>query len=455
MKIIVIGAGKVGYTVAEQLIAEGHDVVIVDTSRDVLRDALDSLDAIGVHGNGAVSSVLLEAGADNCGLLIALTGSDELNLLSCLIASRLGAGGTIARVRNPEYHRDLGIVSESLSLTMALNPEYEAALEIFRILKYPSAISVDIFSRGKVDLVSFEVGEECLLCGKSVREAFSSLSFNVLACAVNRDTEVFIPRGDFEIKSGDIVAAMIPPDEINGFFKQINIPVKKVKSVMIVGGGVIAEYLASELCRAKCAVTVIEKDRERAENLSFLFPDANIVCADGTDRDMLLEEGLSSCDALCSLTGFDEENIFLSLFAQGVREDIKTVTKVNKIAFKELTGILDMGSVVYPKYITSDKILRHVRAKCNNAGGGLENLYRILGNKAEALEFSVSENSPLADKPIFKLPLKPDVLIGAVTRKDEVFIPHGTDRLLPGDAVTVVTLIQGLSDLEDILRDDL
>lgn len=303
--------------------------------------------------------------------------------------------------------------------------------------------------------MSFEAGEECLLCGKSVRDAFSSLSFNVLACAVNRDSEVFIPRGDFEIKAGDIVAAMIPPDEINGFFREINIPVKKVKSVMIVGGGVIAEYLAGELCRAKCAVTVIEKDRERAENLSFLFPDANIVCADGTDRDMLLEEGLSSCDALCSLTGFDEENIFLSLFAQGVREDIKTVTKVNKIAFKELTGILDMGSVVYPKYITADKILRHVRAKCNNAGGGLENLYRILGNKAEALEFSVSENSPLSDKPLFELPLKPDVLIGAVTRGDEVFIPHGTDRLLPGDAVTVVTLIHGLSDLEDILRDDL
>ncbi len=453
MKIIVIGIGKVGYTVAEQLIMENHDVVLVDTSRDTLRDALGSLDAIGVSGNGATRETLIEAGVSESGLVIALTGSDELNLLCCLIAKRLGAKATIARVRNPDYHRDLDITAESLGLTMAINPEQEAAREIYRILKFPTAINVDVFSKGMIDLVSFEVCQGSTLCDKTVREAFSSIGYNVLACAVERLEEVYIPKGDFIIREGDIVAAMIPPNEITHFFKAAGIPVKRVKEVMIIGGGVIAEYLVSELLSLNMKVTVIERDREVAKNLSFRFPHANIVCGDGTNRDLLLEQGLANTDAVCSLTGFDEENIFLSLYSKNTFRNIKTVTKVNKIAFQELTGILDIGSVVYPKYTTANKILQHVRARQNNVGSSVETLYKIIDNKVEALEFHVAEDSLVAGQSLIELRLKKGVLIGAVTRGGKPFIPHGSDRLMPGDSVVVVTTLAGLDDLDSIIED--
>jgi trk system potassium uptake protein TrkA len=453
MKIIVIGIGKVGYTVAEQLIMENHDVTLVDTSRDALRDALGSLDAIGIHGNGASSAILLEAGVADSGLVIALTGSDELNLLCCLVAKRLGAKGTIARVRNPEYHKDLDMVSDSLGLTMAINPEHEAALEIFRILKFPTAINVDIFSKGMIDLVSFEVCSGCVLCDKPVKQSFSNIGYNVLACAVHRHDGVYIPNGDFVIREGDVVAAMIPPHEIQDFFKSVGIPVKRVKNAMIIGGGVIAQYLVKELLNLNINITIIEKDREIAKNLSFLFPSVNVVCADGTNREVLLEEGLHNTDAVCSLTGFDEENIFLSLYAKNIESDIKTVTKVNKIAFQELTGILDIGSVVYPKYITANKILQHVRARQNNVGSNVETLYKIIDNKVEALEFHVAEDSLAANRTLIEMTLKPDVLIGAITRDGKPFIPHGNDRLLPGDSVVVVTTMTGLSDLDSIIEE--
>ncbi len=453
MKIIVIGVGKVGYTVAEQLIAEKHDVVLVDTSKNTLRDALNSLDAISINGNGAVSPTLLEAGVSESELVIALTGSDEVNLLCCLVAKKLGAKGTIARVRNPEYHRDLDLVSDSLGLTMAVNPEHEAALEIFRILKFPTARSVDIFSKGMIDLVSFEVVEGSSLSGRAIKDSFRDLNFDVLACAVHRHDDVFIPNGDFVIETGDVVAAMIPPEEILHFFHAIGNPVKKVKNVTIIGGGVIAQYLVRELEALNLNVTIIEKDRENAKHLSFLFPRANVVCADGTNRDILLEEGLSHTDAVCCLTGFDEENIFLSLFAKNEVHDIKTITKVNKIAFQELTGILDIGSVIYPKYTTADKILQHVRARQNNVGSSVETLYKIIDNKVEALEFHVADDSRVAHRTLLEMKLRDGVLVGAVTRDGKPFIPHGLDSLLPGDSVVVVTTISGLSDLDSILEE--
>ncbi len=453
MKIIVVGIGKVGYTVAEQLIAEKHDVVLVDTSKEALRDALSSLDAISVHGNGATRPTLIEAGVEECELLIALTGSDEVNLLCCLIAKKLGARGTIARVRNPEYHGDLDLVSESLGLTMAVNPEHEAALEIFRILKFPTAINVDIFSKGMIDLVSFEVVPGSTLVDVPIKDSFSNLNFDVLACAVHRHDDVFIPNGDFVIKEGDVVAAMIPPEEIPHFFKAIGNPVKKVKNVMIIGGGVIAQYLVRELEALNVDVTIIEKDRENAKHLSFLFPHAQVVCADGTNRDILLEQGLHNIDAVCSLTGFDEENIFLSLYAKNISPNIKTVTKVNKMAFQEVTGILDIGSVVYPKYTTANKILQHVRARQNNVGSSVETLYKLIDNQVEALEFHVAEDSRVAHRTLLEMKLRQGVLVGAVTRDKHPFIPHGLDSLLPGDSVVVVTTIQGLSDLDSILEE--
>jgi len=448
LKIIVVGIGKVGYTVAEQLVAEGHDVTLIDTNENVLNEALGELDVIAVGGTGASRKVLVEAGVDECDLLIALTGSDETNLLICLLARKLGANGTIARVRNPVYNEDISLIRDSLGLSMAINPEREAADEILRILKFPSAKNIDIFAKGKVNMVSFVADKRCYLCGKPIKETFSKL--NALACAVERKNNIFIPYGDSVIKENDIVAVLVSPDEIPSFFKSIGLPVNSIQSTIIIGGGRIAHYLAVEMARLKMKTTIIERKPEEAERLSYLLPNANVICGDGTNRGLLMEEGLGNASAICCLTGFDEENIVLSLFAKSVDPNIKTIAKVNKLAFQEVVNSLDIGSIIYPKYITANQILQHVRAKQNNIGSNVETLYKIIDNKVEALEFHVSEDSELVNTTLEEMSLRNNVIIGAINRKGKVFIPHGKDKLEIGDSVIIVTTISGLSDLDDI-----
>ncbi len=450
MNIIVVGIGKVGYTVAEQLTAEMHDVTVIDTNENVLADTIEELDVQGIHGNGASRKVLVEAGIEECDLLIALTGVDETNLLCCLLANKLGANGTIARVRNPEYNEDIRLIKDSLGLTMSVNPEREAAEEIFRILRFPSAKNVDIFARGKVELISFVANSKCELCGKSIKDSFSEIKAKALICAVERKNEVIIPNGDTVINENDTVVLLAEPREITPFFKEVNIPITGVKNVMIIGGGKVALYLASELERHNIATTIIEQNRATAENLSELLPEANIICGDGTNRSLLIEEGLLDVDAICCLTGIDEENILLSMYAKSVAPETKTITKVNKISFQEVISSLDIGSVVYPKYITANLILQHVRARKNNIGNNVETLYKIIDNKVEALAFHVSEDSLLIDKTLEEIQFKNNVIIGCINRKGRVFIPHGKDTLKADDSVIVVTTISGLSELDDI-----
>ena len=450
MNIIVVGIGKVGYTVAEQLSSENHDVTVIDTNESVLSDTIEELDVQGILGNGATRKVLVDAGIDECDLLIALTGSDEINLLCCLLANKLGANGTIARVRSPEYNEDIRLINDSLGLTMAVNPEKEAAEEIFRILRFPSAKNVDIFAKGKVDLVSFVANSKFTLCGNTIKDSFAKIKAKALICAIERGDEVFIPNGDTVIRENDTIAVLAPPREITPFFKEVNIPVTGVKNVMIIGGGKLALYLAVQLKRHNIDTTIIEKNQATAENLSFILPDANIICGDGTNRSLLVEEGLLDVDAVCCLTGIDEENILLSLYAKSVTPETKTITKVNKISFQEVIRSLDLGSVIYPKYITANLILQHVRARENNIGSNLETLYKIIDNKVEALEFHVSEDSRLVDITLEELQLKKNVIVGCINRKGNVFIPHGKDTLKIGDTVIIVTTIPGLSDLDDI-----
>lgn len=450
MRIIVVGIGKVGYTVSEQLAQEMHDVIVIDTNAVALAAATRDLDIIGVNGNGASYSVLQEAGIEDCDLLIALTGSDEVNLLCCLLARKLGANGTIARVRNPVYHEELGLLKDSLGLTMAVNPEREAAAEILRILKFPSAKNIDIFAKGKIDLVSFVADKRCTLCGLQIKDSFSKIKAKALICAVERNQQVFIPMGDFTILENDIVAVLASPYDITAFFKEIGIPVNSVKNTMIIGGGRIAHYLAVELSRLNMNTTIIEKDPTVAENLSFLLPRANVICGDGTDRSLLLEEGLSAMNAICCLTGFDEENVLLSLYAKGIVPNIKTITKVNRTTFQEVIRSLDVGSVIYPKYTTASLILQHVRARQNNIGSNVETLYKIIDNKVEALEFHVGEDSELTNTSLEDMMLRNNVIIGCISRGGKVFIPRGKDTLRVGDSVIIVTTISGLSDLDDI-----
>lgn len=450
MKIIVVGVGKVGNTVADRLASEMHDVTVVDINSGVVEATISELDVQGICGNGASSNVLYEAGIEDCDLLIALTGSDETNLLCCLLARKLGANGTIARVRTPSYNEDIRLLKDSLGLTMAVNPEKEAADEIFRILRFPSAKNIDSFAKGKVDLVSFVATPKCTLCGKKVKDAFAQLKAKALICAVERNKNVFIPNGDSTIQENDTVAVLAPPDEISHFFSEINLQVAEVENVMIVGGGRLGHYLALELARHKIKTTIIEKKRDVAENLSFMFPHANVICGDGTDRALLVEEGLTDVDALCCLMGIDEENIFLSLYAKNVSPELKTITKINRTGFRDVIRTLNLDSVINPKNITANIILQHVRARNNNLGNNVETLYKIIDNKVEALEFIVAQDSVLIDKTLEDLKLRDNVIIGCISRNGRSFIPHGKDVIKAGDTVIVVTTISGITDFDDI-----
>ncbi len=453
MNIIVVGIGKVGYTVAEQLSQEMHDVTVIDTDEDVVNDTLQDIDVIGVIGNGAVSKTLLDAGVDECDLLIALTGSDELNILSCLLAKQLGAGSTIARVRNPEYSNDLRLIKDSLGLTIAVNPEKEAADEILRILKFPTARNVNIFGHGKVDLLSFSANKRCNLCNKAIKDSFAKIKTKALVCAIERDNEVFIPSGDFVIQENDTVAVLTPEKTAPDFFSQIGFRTTHLKDIMIIGGGRIAVYLAKSLEHINVNATIVEKDLDTAMKLSYDLPQINVIHGDGTNRSLLLEEGLKKSDAFCCLTGIDEENIVLSLFAKSVNPAVKTITKVNHTLFREVIRTLDIDSVVYPKFTTASIILKHVRSRTARDGeGDVENLTRIINNKVEAIEFQVSQDSSLANRTIQNLTLRPNILLGTITRGDTVIIPSGSDTLKPGDSVVVVTSTERLSSLDDILE---
>ncbi len=453
MNIIVVGIGKVGYTVAEQLVGENHDVTIIDTNEDVINDTLQDIDVIGVIGNGAVSKTLINAGIGDCDMLIALTGSDELNILTCLLAKNLGAKSTIARVRNLEYSNDLKLIKDSLGLTMAVNPEKEAAAEIQRILKFPTARNVTFFGHDQVDILSFVANKNCSLTNKTIKDSFSRLKTQALACAVERGNEVFIPSGDFVIQENDTLAVLTATKTAPEFFKQIGFKTHDIRNIMIIGGGMIAMYLAKSLSNISVNTTIIEKDLDIAKNLSDMFPSINIVHGDGTNRSLLLEEGLLEADAFICLTGIDEENIVLSLFAKNASPKIKTITKVNHTLFREVIKTLDIDSVVYPKFTTADIILKNVRAiQSGNERNDVQQLTRIINNKVEAIEFEVHEGSALIGKTLNDLNIRKNILLGSITRGKTVIIPKGSDSLQVGDTVVIVTSTERLSRLDDILE---
>lgn len=453
MNIIVVGIGKVGYTVADQLVQENHDVTIIDTNEEVINDTLQDIDVIGIIGNGAVSNTLKSAGIEDCDMLIALTGSDELNIVTCLLAKKLGAKSTIARVRNPEYSDDLNIIKDSLGLTMAVNPEREAAAEIQRILKFPTARNVTFFGRDQVDLLSFVANKNCALTGKAIKDSFSKLRIPALACAVERGDDVFIPTGDFVIEEQDTVAVLTPTKTAPQFFKQIGFKSNHIDNIMIIGGGKIGVYLAMFLNHLNINTTIIEKDLDTALALSENLSNINIVHGNGTNRSLLLEEGLKEADAFICLTGIDEENIVLSLFAKSVNPDVKTITKVNHTLFREVIRTLDIDSVVYPKFTTASIILKHVRAtQAGSSYSDVTKLTKIINNKVEAIEFEVHSDSLLIGKTLQEVSLKKNILIGSITRGKDVIIPKGSDELRVGDTVVVVTTTERLSKLDDILE---
>lgn len=452
MKIIIVGCGKVGTTLAEQLNRENHDITLIDTNEEAIQNISDSADVMGVTGNGAVYQVQMEAGIQDADLLIATTNSDELNMLCCLIAKKAGNCHTIARIRNPEYSSEIRYIREELNLSLAINPELAAAREIARLLRFPSAIKIEPFAKGRIELLKFLIPEHSLLNDMRVMDVANRLKSNVLICVVERGNDVVIPDGNFVMKKGDKISFIASHQESADFFKKAGVDNNIVKSAMFVGGGKLTHYLCRLLEDTKIKIKIIERDEERCRQLSELLPKAMIIHGDGTDEQLLLEEGIRQTEAFASLTGFDEENIMLSLYASS-QSKAKLITKVNKIAFENVINSLNIGSLIQPKMLTAEIILQYVRAMQNSMGSSnIETLYKIAADKAEALEFRVKEGSPILGIPLEKLKLIDNLLVACINRGGTIITPRGKDTVEAGDTVIVVTTHTGLNDLTDILR---
>lgn len=451
MKIIIVGCGNVGATLAEQLSKEKHDITVIDTREQLVERLSSSCDILGVVGNGASYSVLQEANVNDADLLIAVTGSDELNLLSCLFAKKAGGCNTIARVSNPVYSREIGFIKEQLGLSMIINPQLAAAREMARLLKFPSALSIDTFAKSRVELVSYRIEGNIPLCDISLKDLISKLRCDVLIPVVERNDEIIIPDGKFVLKEKDIISIVGTEKKTIEFFKKIGAPTTAVKNAMLVGGGRTSIYLAKQLIEMGIKVKIIERDEKHCSVLSEMLDNAMIICGDATDKNLLLEEGIMDTDAFVATTNFDEENIMLTLFAKSVSK-AKLITKVHRITYDEIIESLDVGSTIYPKYITAEYIIKYVRAMKNSIGSNIETLYRLNDNRVEVLELYMKEDSPLTGIPIKDLKLKPNILIGCVTHKGLVTIPNGHSIINRGDTVIVITTTTRIHDIKDILR---
>lgn len=451
MQIMIVGCGKVGINLTEQLTKEGHNITVIDQDRSIVTAVSNKYDVMGVVGNGISYSVQAEAGLKDTDLVIAVAGSDELNLLCCLIAKKMGNCNTIARVRNPIYSKEIDVIREELGLSMVINPELAASFEMARLLRFPSAMKIETFAKGRVEIIKMVIGEDSPLHELSVMEITTKLKCDVLICAVERGEEVTIPNGSFVLQAGDVVSVVASPKNSGAFFKKMGFDTHQVKDAMIVGGGEISYYLASQLLSMGISVKIIELKKERCEELSVLLPKAVIINGDAIDQNILMEEDLKHAQAFVSLTNIDEENILLSLFAKS-ESNAKIITKINRISFDNVISNLNLGSVIYPKHVTAEYILRYVRAMQNSIGSNIETLYQLIEDKVEALEFVIRQDAPVIGIPLEKLNLKKNLLLCSINRKGQIITPRGQDMMQLGDTVIIVTSHHGLDDIADILE---
>lgn len=451
MKIIIVGCGKVGYTLGQQLAAENHELVMIDSDAEKMHRATDSLDAMGIVGNGVNHMVLKEAGIESADLLIAVTGSDEQNLLCCVIARKAARCQTIARIKKPVYNEEIEFLKREFGIAMIINQERLAAVEIFRIFQFPSAIRVDSFAKGNVELLHFKLRKDSPLVGMKMFQLRQEFKADVLVCTVSKGEEIIIPNGMYEFAEGDVVAVVAQRMEAVEFFKKINMANNRVQDVIIAGGGDVAFYLAKLLIRAGTKVKIIEMDKARCELLSNELPEATIIHGDATDQDLLLEEGIGETQGFASLTGLDEENILLSLYASG-NSNAKTVTRVDRSSFTSVINEMNLGSIIYPRIITSDYILRFARAFNTDSDSDVETLYKLAGGKAEAVEFIIKADSHFIGVPISELRFRKNTLIGCIYRDRQVIIPKGQDCLQAGDSVLVVISGYTVSSIREIFE---
>lgn len=450
LNIIIVGCGKVGRALVEQLSKEGHYITIIDKNPEKIQSLTNLYDIMGIVGNGASYSVQMEAGIEDADLIISVTDSDELNLLCCTVAKQVGDCSAIARVRTPDYSKEVSYLRDKLGLAMIINPELEAAKEAARILYLPTALEINSFAHGQAELIKIKVPEGNTIDGMTIAHLGRKIAPNILICAVERDGEVTIPAGDFTIQRGDIISFAASRKVAKQFLEDIGFKTNQVGNTMIIGGGKSTYYLAKLLMNMGIEVKIIESNRQKCEELSILLPKAIIINGDGTDEELLKEEGIETAESFVPLTGIDEENVMLTLYARKVSK-AKVITKINRMTFKTVLNDLDLGSVIYPRYITSEAIVAYVRAKRASRGSDIETLYHIFDSKAEAIEFRIREESSVTDECLANLSLKKNLLIAFINRNGKIIIPSGNDCIRVGDTVTIVTTHTGLKDIRDIL----
>lgn len=451
MNIVIIGLGKYGIFLTEQLSKENHDIVVIDSKQELVDEVVNQFDVKGYVGNGASYVTQKEAFLDKPDLVIAVTSTDEVNILCCLVSKKLGVKQTIARIRNPEYALQAQIMTNELGISMTINPDYNTALDIFRIIRFPSAITVESFANGKVNLVEIKVESNSKLVGKSLMQIQEKCNTHFLVCSVERGDKVFIPNGSFVLEEGDYVYITVSAREVNNSFKKLDIIQNKVKSAMIIGGGKITFYLASMLLDNGISVKIVENDPQICNHLAEQLPKTLILKGDGTNQKMLMSEGLEDVDALVTLTGMDEINIMISTSAKSVNCK-KVITKVSNNNYEAILDITGLDSVISPKELFADNIIRYVRGMNKKRGSEFKTLYRLVGNKVEASEFLISKETKYTSIPLKDLNLRKNVLLACIIRSGKVIIPNGNDTLEPLDSVIVVTSDFIVNDLIDIME---
>ncbi len=449
MRIIIVGLGKIGSTITDFLTHEDHDIIVIDTNQTIVQEIVDSYDVKGVVGNGASYQVLMEAEANKADMLIASTSSDELNILSCLVSKKCGVKYTIARVRDPEYSKQIDFFHKELGVSMIVNPEFETAREIYRILRFPSALKIETFASGRVEIAEMIVAENSDLVGKRLMDIRKELDVNVLICIVEREGKAYIPDGYFVLQANDKIYVNAPKMELSKFFKNSGNLKNKVKSVMIIGGSKISFYLTVKLIEMGVKVKIIEIDKTRCQQLSELLPSVDVINGEGSNQMLLKEEGIENVDAVVTLTGFDEENIIISLYAK-LKKVPKIITKINRYNLSDIFKSVNLDSVISPKEVTANHIIRYVRSLENAVESEVKTLYKLVNNQVEASEFYLAEETSFTHITFKDLKLKPNILIASIIRDNKVIIPSGTDYMQAGDSVIVVS-INKIHDLEDIL----
>ncbi|MBE7077398.1 MAG: Trk system potassium transporter TrkA [Clostridiales bacterium] len=449
MRIVIIGLGTIGKTILKVLSSESHTITIIDENKDKIEELIEKYDVFGVVGNGACMGIQREAKVRDADLVISLTDSDELNIFACMVARKVGAKNTIARVRNPDYSKQIAEMKEDLGISMLVNPEKDTANEIFNLINLPSIVQAERFAKGRVMLVEIVAEKGCSLIGETLISLGKKLSTKVLICAVQRGTEVFIPAGTFEIKEGDKIHFTSDANTLGAFLAEINLVQSRLKKIMIVGGGKIGLYLAEQLSKNKYKIKLLEADKAYAEELAEELPRVTVIHGNGTQHELLLEEGIEGMDAFVALTNIDEENMIVSMFANKMNVK-KTITQIKSDDLYGMLGELGIQNTVSPTHVVANRVVSYIRALANKRGSNVLTLSRLVNNQVEALEFFAKKQGKIYDKPLKDLKIKENCLIACIIRESQVIIPDGNSCIQRGDNVIVVTTHKQFDDLMDI-----